>query len=50
MAFTGVDVICGGRERHSLLNLFLHVALYWISAQDAYVLILIGLTEWDFLR
>lgn len=28
---------------------FLGVAHYWINAQDAYVLTLIGLTEWDFL-
>ena len=25
------------------------VPYYWISAEDAYVLTLIGLTDWDFL-
>lgn len=43
------DVVCGGSVWRSLWNLSLRIAYYWISAQDAYVLTLIGLTEWDFL-
>lgn len=47
--WTFSDVTCGGSVWHSLRNLFLGIAHYWISAQDAYVLTLIGLTQLDFL-
>lgn len=44
----GRSVTCRSSVWRWLRNLFLRIAHYWISAQDAYVLTLIGLTEWDF--